>query len=300
MANGVTAGTLIENTATASYASGGSNGSAQSNAVTVRVDELLDVALASLSSGPASAGPDAVSLAFSITNIGNGPEAFTLTVNSFVVGNASDATLQSIAIDSNRNGGYDPGIDQALASGVPTPPVAPDNALTVFVIVTPPAGLSTGDASQLRLSVAAATGTGVSGAAFAGQGEGGGDAVVGASGAQAQALALVIAAPAAVTLGKSATIADPDGGSQPVPGAVVTYSLRASVGGGGPVDDLRITDPIPPGTSYLPASLRLDGASLTDAIDGDGGVAAPSGIDVALGTVAGGSTHTVTFNVRIN
>ena len=44
-AGGVTAGTLIENTAIASYDEGGVPRSVNSNTVTVRVDELLDVTL---------------------------------------------------------------------------------------------------------------------------------------------------------------------------------------------------------------------------------------------------------------
>lgn len=47
-ATGVSAGTLIENTATATYNAGSSSVSVSSNTVKVTVDELLDVAVASL------------------------------------------------------------------------------------------------------------------------------------------------------------------------------------------------------------------------------------------------------------
>lgn len=43
-------------------------------------------------------------LEYSITNIGNGPEAFIVTVNPVVAGNALDATVQSVVVDSNGNG----------------------------------------------------------------------------------------------------------------------------------------------------------------------------------------------------
>jgi hypothetical protein len=39
---------------------------------------------------------------------------------------------------------------------------------------------------------------------------------------------------------------------------------------------------------------------MSDAADGDAGTASASGIDVALGTVAGGASHTIAFGVRIN
>ena len=47
-AAGVVAGTQIANTATATYDSGSASVSIQSNTVTVRVDELLNVAVTSL------------------------------------------------------------------------------------------------------------------------------------------------------------------------------------------------------------------------------------------------------------
>jgi len=109
-----------------------------------------------------------------------------------------------------------------------------------------------------------------------------------------------IAQLATVSLTKSATIADSSGGSSPTPGAVMTYTLVATVAGSASVGNLHVTDPIPAGTTYQPGTLKLAGASLTDASDGDAGAASASGIDVNLGTVAGGSSRTVTFAVKIN
>ena len=56
-AGGVSAGTLIENTASASYDNGSETITVPSNTVSVKVDELLDVTLTSLDPGPISA-PD--------------------------------------------------------------------------------------------------------------------------------------------------------------------------------------------------------------------------------------------------
>ena len=76
LAAGVSAGTLIENTAVASYDDGAGPRTINSNTVTVRVDELLDVTLTSLDPGPVAARPGEVVLSFELTNQGNGPEAF--------------------------------------------------------------------------------------------------------------------------------------------------------------------------------------------------------------------------------
>jgi uncharacterized repeat protein (TIGR01451 family) len=299
-ATGVSAGTLIENTATATYNAGASSVSVSSNTVQVTVDELLDVAVASLSGSPVATGPSSVAVPFSITNTGNGPEAFNLTVNPSVAGNQFDASLVSIVIDSNDNGIYDPASDTVLAAGSPTPVIAADDTLRVFVLVTLPAGASDGQTSQLQLTAEAVTGTGTPGTAFAGQGEGGGDAVVGSSGANDADNAPLVASTVTVSLTKSAAVADPFGGSQPVPGAVVTYSIVASVTGSGTANDLRVTDVIPTGTTYEAGTLTLAGAPLSDGADSDAGTASSAGIDVGLGDVAGGASHTVTFKVKIN
>ncbi|MCY1673100.1 hypothetical protein OVA07_19010 [Novosphingobium sp. SL115] len=294
------AGTLIENTATATYTSGSSGGTVTSNKVTVKVDELLDVAVATLSTTPSSASSAPAVLTYSVTNAGNGPEAFNLVANPQVSGNAFDGTVTAIVLDSNDNGVYDAGVDQVLTSGAATPALSPDGALKVFVLVTLPAGASDAQTSQVRLVASAVTGTGTPGSSFSGQGEGGGDAVVGLTTASANSLASLVASLANVALTKSAVIVDQFGTAKPVPGATVTYTIAANVTGSGSAEGLHIVDAIPAGTTYVPGSLKLDASALTDAADTDAGVGGTSGIDVALGTIAGGSTRTVNFAVTIN
>ncbi|MDP3905665.1 hypothetical protein [Novosphingobium sp.] len=299
-AAGVLAGTLIENTASATYSSGSASGSVSSNTVTVKVDELLDVAVAGLTTTPVTAGSTSIVLEYSITNTGNGGEAFNVTVDPAVAGNGFDSVVQTIAYDSNGNGVYDAGVDTVITNGAATSSIAADGSLKVFVIVTLPTGATDASTSQVRLTADAVTGTGAPGTVFTGQGEGGGDAVVGASGASDNATDEMIASLATVALAKTAAIVDPFGGSQPVPGAVITYTLVATVSGSGQAEGLHVTDIIPAGTTYQVTTLKLDGAGLTDGADADAGVASASGIDVDLGTVAGGTTKTVTFDVKIN
>lgn len=300
LAAGVSAGTLIQNTATATYTSGASTGSITSNTVSVTVDELLDVAVTNLTTTPSPAGAGSVALAYSVTNTGNGSEAFNISVNPAVAGNPFDPTIEQIVIDSNGNGVYDVGIDQVLPAGSPTPVLAADASITVFVIAKLPAGATDGQISQINLTASAVTGTGAPGAEFAAQGTGGGDAVVGASGGDDDAAASIVANLATVTLAKSALIVDPFGGNQPVPGATITYALTASVSGTGQLEDLHIADAIPAGTTYEPGTLRLDGNALTDIADSDAGTGGAGGIAVDLVAVPGGATRTVTFNVKIN
>lgn len=299
-ADGVGAGTLIENTATATYDAGDGPVTIPSNTVTVRVDELLDVAVTSLNSGPVAATSGTAVLTFEVTNTGNGPEAFLLTANPAVAGNDFDTTVDAIAVDSNGNGVYDPGVDQILTGPATTQILDADENITVFVIVSVPGGAVDGEGSDVDLLAEAVTGTGTPGAVFPGQGVDGGDAIVGVNGADDNAIGSILIGITSVDLIKTASVSDPFGGTSAVPGSVVTYTITANVSGSGSVADLVVTDAFPAGTTYGAGSLALDAAGLTDASDADAGEATASGISVNLGTVAGGTSHSVTFEVTID
>ena len=95
-------------------------------------------------------------------------------------------------------------------------------------------------------------------------------------------------------------MADQFGGASQVPGATITYTLTTTVAGSGSLANLRVSDPVPAGTTYTPASITLDGTPLSDASDGDSGSFSGTAISVGLGNVAAGATRTVTFKVRID
>ncbi len=299
MAAGVPAGSLIENTASATYSANSATQTVDSNTVTLKVDEMLDVATASQESGPVAATTTAV-LRYKVTNTGNGPESFTLTANPAVAGNAFNATVTGLAIDVNANGVYDAGIDSALTNGAASAVLAPDGPLDVLVLVSIPAAAAANATSKVELAATAITGSGAPGTLFAGAGLNGGDAVVGASSALSAAQASLIVSKVAVALAKSASVADPFGGARPVPGAIITYRIVADVSGTGSVTGLNVTDAIPAGSTYQPGTLTLEGAALTDGADADAGQFSAAGVAVQLGTLAAGAQRTVTFKVKIN
>jgi len=80
-ARGVRAGTIVANTATATYDIGPTTTTINSNTVSMRVDEVLDVTVASKDANDAGVAADAKNQVrtFTVTNAGNGPEAFNLT-----------------------------------------------------------------------------------------------------------------------------------------------------------------------------------------------------------------------------
>jgi uncharacterized repeat protein (TIGR01451 family) len=301
LASGTTAGTLIANTASASYTSGGTTATISSNTVTVKVDQLLNVAVASLTSTPVAASSTAAILTYQVTNSGNGTDTFNLTADPSISGNPFTGVIQKVAIDTNGNGTYDPGVDQIITNGSASPTIAADGAIKVFVLVDLPSGAVDGAVSQVKLTGASVIGTGSPGTLFAGAGVGGVDAIVGATTAQSNALASLVASLAQVTLTKTAVITDPFGGSTPVPGAIITYSLVSHANGTGTAAAMHVIDAIPSNTTYQAGTVTLNGTTLTDAVDADAGTGGASGIDVTLGNVVGGSPDkTVTFKVKIN
>lgn len=294
------AGLRIESIATASYVESNMARAVSSNTVSILVDELLDVTVASLDGAAVPTTGAVAVLSFSVTNTGNGPEAFFLEVGPAPTGNEFTPLVRLIALDTNGNGVFDPGVDAPLSAPAQTGLIAPDTSARVFVEVGLPADVPDSRQAQMVLSARAVTGAGAPGTSYPGKGERGSIAVVGANSATSVGRGTVRADLAEVTLIKSANVADPFGGAQAVAGAQVIYSIEAQVSGSGSVSDLVITDPLPIGVTYLPTSLHLDGQPLSDAADSDAGAFASGAVSVRLGTASGGDRHTITFAVRID
>jgi uncharacterized repeat protein (TIGR01451 family) len=85
-------------------------------------------------------------------------------------------------------------------------------------------------------------------------------------------------------------------------GDILTYTIRYEATGGGSATNFEIVDVIPAATSYLPGTLRLDGASLSDAPGDDAGSFELVGDRVvfAIGDLSGGDAGTVSFQVRVD
>lgn len=302
-AAGTLAGTDIVNVAQASYDGPSGPIIVDSNPVTIKIDELLNVTVVSGDPGDVTTSPSATEQVhtYQVTNTGNGSEFFTLTADTAKTGDDFDTTFEQIVIDDG-NGVYDPGVDTIYTPGTNDPELAPDESVTIFILSTIPSNANDTERAEIELAAVANTGNGAPGDVFAGQGDGGGDAVVGSTGADGEASGFFVIQAAEVVLVKSATVIDQFGGTQPVPGATVTYQLVATTTGTGTLANLTVIDDIPADTSYVAESITLEGASLND--DDDIGVDAGSyngsEIAVALGAVAGGQTRTITFQVTID
>ena len=301
-ATGTAAGSKINNTATATYSlPGGGSGSVDSNIVSLTVDELLDVSVAWSDGGDVTVFPGATGrvLTYLVTNSGNGSEAFTLSARNALSGDNFDPSAFAIYLDSNSDGNYDPGIDQAYVAGSNDPVLAADGSIAVFIVSSIASGEVDGSRAGLDLIATAASGSGAPGTTFAGQGVGGGNAVVGATGADGMDAGYYAVSAATVSLIKSATVSDPFGGTNAVPGSTISYTLVATVNGSGSLANLAIGDAIPSGSAYKPGSITLEGNALSDLADADAGEISASGVAVRLGTVPAGQARTVTFQVTI-
>lgn len=309
---GTPAGTPITNQATATYNIGAANFTEPSNTTTTLVAEILDVTVTwqdGANINVSSGDTDEV-LTFLVSNTGNGSDSYTLSVlNSPNGPGGFTATLADIYLDTNGSGVYDAGDTQYIL-GTNTPPLAYDTSVTVFVLNDIPGALSSaalGDSQLAAMSVTPpAPGPWAAGTVVAGGGEvPGTDAIVGTSGGSANEMGTYIVSDVVVTLSKSYTIAnDPVFGTEPVPGAVITYSIDVTVTGSGTAENLVITDAIPVNTTYDTGTLALDGAALTDPGGddaGDVGATTAGTVTVNLSDVLAGSpAQTITFDVTID
>jgi uncharacterized repeat protein (TIGR01451 family) len=303
---GAPAGTVINNTAEVNYTVGSVSTTASSNLVTVTVAEILDVVVTAQTPTVAvTAGDTQQEVRYRVTNTGNGTETFRLVMNSVIAGDQFDPTpaTPSIYFDTDASGDLSPG-DTPYVVGGNDPVLAADGFVTVLLVNDIPAGVVDTNVGFTRLTADSRTGTGAPGTTFAGQGVGGVDAVVGTTGADSEADSSYVVSGVSLTAAKTQTVVDQFGGSRPVPGARINYSIVVNVTGTGTATNAVFADNIPANTTYVPGTLRLNAALLSDGADADAGdyAATPTArVRVALGplTTASGP-QTVTFSVVIN
>lgn len=305
-AAGTPAGTAVVNQAQVSYTQNGVAGSGTSNVATLTVAEILDVNV-TVQSAQVSviAGEVSRTLLFRVTNTGNGSETVPFAIDNLLAGDDFDplAAAPAIWFDTDASGELS-APDVAYVAGGNDATLAADAAVAVLLVNDIPGAVLDGQLGRSRLLARAATGTGTPGTTFPGQGAGGTDAVAGASGAQSAAAGEYIVGDAQLSLVKSALVVDPSGGVRPQSGARIDYQVVVNVSGSGTARAVDFDDAIPANTTYLPGSLRLNGAALSDASDGDGGEfqsGATPRVRVALGDLTQASgPRTVAFAVTIN
>jgi uncharacterized repeat protein (TIGR01451 family) len=319
MAAGTAPGTVISNQATASYTVGGASLNSQSSAITTTVAERLEVTVTWQDASNVSVQPaeNNKPLKFRVTNTGNGSESFNLTASSVLAGDDFNPTFQNIYLDSG-NGTWDgTGVETLYSAGTNDPTIATGAYITVYVVNNIGGTVTDGQLgfSQLKAKAKTITGSMTPGTLYAGAGDGGTAAVVGLAngsgntdGGTGLAVGTYQVSSVVVAVVKTATaVLDPWGGTNPVPGATITYRIEVDVTGTGTATAVKITDPIPGNTAYKTGTLKLDtGAglsALTDAADadaGDVGGTTVGTVTVNLGNLTeASSTMSIEFTVTI-
>ena len=297
---GTPVNTVIANQATADYVINSNPLSSSSLTVYTTVAEVIDVTVV-WQDAPAlnvfPGDPDQA-LTFLVTNTGNGAEVFDLTANSTLGGDDFDPLLQSPALyaDTNTNGVYDVGTDLAIAGS--TVSLVRDTGALVFVVNNIPAGITTnGYLGDSQLTVTSQTGTGV-GTSVPNGGDGGTvDAVIGSTGGTVTVNGTYQVFVTNVSLVKSSSVLNSYGGTEPIPGATITYDVIVTVSGASQASSFVLTDPIPANTTYSPGTLSVNpGPAVSSTVGG-----APLSVTVDFGTLDSTNTpQTVTFDVTID
>ncbi len=305
-AAGTPVGTVIENTATVSFDLAGTPTTIQTNTTTVTVAERVDVVV-TLQSAQIQVQPNDTNreLLFTVTNTGNGTETYSLSIDNALGGDDFDpiAAVPAIYFDTDASGDLT-AADQAYAPGVNDPVLAADASIDVFLVNDIPAGVVNGNVGRSELTATSLTGTGPAGTEFTGQGDGGVDAIIGATTGEAAVFGEYVVSDAQVAVVKAQAVLDPFGGTDPIPGATITYTITVQVTGTGTATASTLRDVIPTYTSYVANSLTLNSVALSDAIDADAGELDTAGtptIVVRLGDLnLASGIQTVEFQVTID
>jgi uncharacterized repeat protein (TIGR01451 family) len=303
---GTPAGTTIQSTAQVTYVVAGSTLSATSNVASIPVDEIVDVTLAiAAPSVTVAPGASSQELLFTVANVGNGSETFSLQGLSVgIAGDDFDPVLSSTSLyfDTDSSGDLS-APDVAYVPGTNDPVLAADATVRILLVNDIPTAVSNGARGRSELTVRSMTATGAPGATFDGTGDGGVDVVLGASGGDASLQGEYVVEALLLSAVKSQTIRDTAGGTRVQPGSRIEYRVVVSMQGGGTATAAAFDDLIPASTTYVAGSLRLNSASLSDGADGDAGeyAASPARVRVNLGDLtAAAGPQTIEFAVTIN
>ncbi len=306
LAAGTAVGTVIENTANISYELAGTPLALQSNTTTIVVAERINVTTTLQSPQTlVSANDTNRALLFTVTNTGNGTESFQLIVDSAIAGDDFDPVpaVPAIYFDTDASGDFNLG-DQAYTAGVNDPLLAADGSVNVFIVNDIPGTAVNGEVGRSQLTATSTTGSGPSGTVFANQGDGGVNAVIGTTEGSAFAVGEYLVSDVLINVIKTQSVLDPDGGSEPVPGAVLTYTINVEVVSAGVATASTLRDAIPVFTTFVPTSLALNGAPLSDVADADSGeldFSGPATIVVRLGDLTqGDGAQSIVFQVSID
>lgn len=305
-AAGTPVGTVIDNMAQVNFEIAGTPITQNSNVSSITVQERIDVVVVLQSPQVQVAANDTDrDLLFTVTNTGNGSEAFRLAINSIIGGDDFDPVPSATPIyfDTDASGDFSVG-DTAYVVGTNDPVLAADASVDVLILNDIPGFVLNGQIGRSELTADSLTGTGAPGDAFLGLGDFGTDAVLGTTGGNGIDTGEYIVGDVQISILKSVSVLNQFGGTEPIPGATLTYTVTVEATNTGTATNSVFSDPIPADTTYVPGSITLNTVVLTDIIDLDAGELDTSGaptVVVRLGNlIQANGVQTVIFQVTID
>jgi uncharacterized repeat protein (TIGR01451 family) len=313
-AQGTPSGTAIVNQATATYLDAGVPVT-KTASVSVVVDSKVNLTVTKIGDLTVLPGSTNQALTFTVTNQGNTGQRYALSAV-----NSAGLLMDNVRIyrDNGSNPGVWDGGDDLYVNAATFGDVPADGALQVLIVADTPAGAASGESADYQLIAATvdagtteltvqtdtANTAGVDRVFADIAGSAAGDA---ARDGKHSARGIYTVNILALDLVKTVDVVwDPqnlDVLPKAIPGATLTYTITATAGGVGTAVDVVITDPIPDNATYIANSLKLNGAILSDAIDGDAGNVAgtPATVTVGLGDMTSATPpQEVSFEVTIN
>jgi hypothetical protein len=295
-ARGVSAGTVIKNSASLSFSIEDEKFKIKSNVNKSVVAQLVDVKVSwmDIRAITVSAGEKKKVLSFKVLNSGNGKDKYRLFADT--VDYKSDFRVEKkvIYLDFNHNYRFD-SEDRVRK----TYELDADQAQMFFVVSTikEDAKVESGSDSYINFrAVSYIGGSGIAGRIHKRAGVNKVDAVDGFSGGISEDEGAYKLLLANVVLAKNVT-EDAQG--------IITVSIDVHIEGEGIARRVKIVDAIPDETIYIKNSLTLDGMSLSDQEDGDQGrykrkyKSRKAQILMSLGDLDVSSHHTITYNLKI-
>jgi len=295
-AKGVSAGTVIKNSASLSFSIEDERYQIKSNVDKSVVDQLVDVKVSWMDTKPiaVSSGEKKKVLSFKVLNSGNGRDKFRLFADTIEYKSDFSVARKVIYFDRNHNYRLDSG-DRVRK----TYALNADEEQMFFVVSTikKDTSVSSGSESFINFrAVSTVGGSGEAGRIHPRRGVKKVDAVDGFSGGISEDEGSYKLLIANVVLAKSVR--------EDVLG-IIAVNIDVHVEGEGSVKKVKIVDEIPNETRYVKNSLALDGMSLSDQKDGDQGrykrkyLSRKAQILMSLGELDTSSHHTITYNLRI-
>lgn len=228
------AGTAVSNVATVSYETTNGSSISSTGSVTFTVGQVAGVDVDPPRIVVSEAG-STVLFSHDVRNVGNGPDAFGVSVVT------SNGWPVSVLHDTDQNG-LQSAADTLLTSPLP---VGFGASAPILVVVTVPVGATPGLTEPVTVSATSVF-----------------------DGTTADAVTDEIRL---VDAGVDPTVQKSVDLNEAAPGDLLTYSLSVRLEGAGARDSVFLEDVVPAFATYAAGTLQLDGVTLTDAEDADAG-----------------------------